>query len=117
MERAHPGAGGEQDPLKEPQPRSGPPAAGAGAGVPGSAPSQAGAGDTVYPARRTLAIQEETLGPDHTNAGTSINNLGLVLQAQGKYDEARRHYERALAIREKALGPDHPHVAASLNKR
>ena len=45
----------------------------------------------------------------------SLNALGMVYDAQGKYAKAEPHYRRALAIREKALGPDHPDVATSLN--
>ncbi|MEM7167049.1 MAG: tetratricopeptide repeat protein, partial [Planctomycetota bacterium] len=37
------------------------------------------------------------------------------LRDQGKYDEARRLYERAQAIEIKVLGPEHPSVATSLN--
>ena len=46
---------------------------------------------------------------------TRLNNLALVLRAQGDLAGARPLYERALAIREKALGPEHPDTAQSLN--
>ncbi len=45
---------------------------------------------------------------------TSVNNLGDLYHAQGKYAEAEPLLKRALAIVEKALGPEHPDVAASL---
>ena len=45
---------------------------------------------------------------------TSLNNLALLYDAQGKYAEAEPLHKRALAIWEKALGPDHPNVATSL---
>ncbi len=45
---------------------------------------------------------------------TSLNNLALLYEAQGKYAEAEPLYGRALAILEKTLGPDHPNVAQSL---
>ena len=45
---------------------------------------------------------------------TSLNNLALLYQAQGKYAEAEPLVKRALAIYEKALGPEHPDVARSL---
>jgi tetratricopeptide (TPR) repeat protein len=57
---------------------------------------------------RALAIRERSLGPDHPDTATSLNNLALCLQAQGAYAEARPLLERALAIRERSLGPDHP---------
>jgi tetratricopeptide (TPR) repeat protein len=44
---------------------------------------------------------------------TSLNNLALVYQAQGRYADAEPLYERALAIKEEALGPDHPEVAVT----
>jgi len=46
---------------------------------------------------------------------TSLHNLALVYDNQGKYAEAEPLYKRALVIAEKALGPEHPHVAQSLN--
>ena len=36
-----------------------------------------------------------------------MSNLALVLQYQGKYDEAERTNQRALKGEEKVLGPDH----------
>ncbi len=45
---------------------------------------------------------------------TSLNNLAMLYQAQGRYAEAEPLYKRSLAIGEKALGPEHPNVAGSL---
>ena len=39
---------------------------------------------------------------------TSLNNLAVLYDAQGKYGEAEPLYQRALAIREKALGSGAP---------
>ena len=65
--------------------------------------------------KRSLAIREKALGPDHPDVGTALNNLALLHHTQGRYAEAEPLYKRSLAIREKALGPDHPYVAQSLN--
>ena len=65
--------------------------------------------------RRALAIREKSLGSDHPQVATSLNNLAGLYHGQGKYDEAEPLFRRALAIREKSLGSDHPHVAISLN--
>ena len=63
---------------------------------------------------RALAICEKALGPDHPDTGMRLNNLALLLKAQGDFAAARPLSERALAINEKALGPDHPDTATTL---
>jgi tetratricopeptide (TPR) repeat protein len=65
--------------------------------------------------KRSLAIYEKALGPDHPGVATSLDNLASLNGIQGRYEEAEPLYRRSLAIREKALGPDHPDVAQSLN--
>jgi tetratricopeptide (TPR) repeat protein len=60
--------------------------------------------------RHALAICEKTLGPEHPDTATSLNNLALLLTNQGDLAGARPLYERALAIDEKALGPEHRHT-------
>jgi tetratricopeptide (TPR) repeat protein len=66
-------------------------------------------------AKRLLAMEKGTLGPNHPDTATSLNNLALLYDAQGRYAEAEPLFQQALAIREKALGPKHPDVAANLN--
>ena len=65
--------------------------------------------------KRSLAIREKTLGPDHPDVAASLNNLAELYRNQGRYADAEPLYKRSLAINEKSLGPDHPDVAASLN--
>jgi len=65
--------------------------------------------------KRSLAIAEEALGPDHPSVATSLNNLAVLYDTQGDYAKAEPLYKRSLAITEEALGPDHPDVATSLN--
>ena len=65
--------------------------------------------------RDAVAIREKTLGPEHSDTATSLNNLADVLRDQGDFAGARPLHERALAIRERALGPEHPDTATSLN--
>lgn len=43
------------------------------------------------------------------------NNLGSILQAEGKLEEAEAMYRRALAIRHKLYGDAHPSLSQSLN--
>jgi tetratricopeptide (TPR) repeat protein len=65
--------------------------------------------------RDALAIREKTLGPEHSDTATSLNNLANLLRDQGDFAGARSLHERALAIREKVLGPEHSDTATSLN--
>ncbi|HLL27491.1 MAG TPA: CHAT domain-containing tetratricopeptide repeat protein [Xanthobacteraceae bacterium] len=65
--------------------------------------------------KRSLAIREKALGPDHPDVAASLNNLALLYDQQGRHVDAEPLYKRALAIWEKTLGPDHPDVATSLN--
>ena len=55
------------------------------------------------------------LGPEHPETLTSINNLGSVLDSQGKYEEAKAMYQQALEGYQKVLGPKHPDTLASIN--
>ncbi|CAN0565103.1 unnamed protein product [Ectocarpus sp. 12 AP-2014] len=51
-------------------------------------------------------------------AGSMVTfNLGIVLEAQGKYDEAGPLSIRAIEIAEKVLGPEHPSFPKTLNNR
>ena len=61
--------------------------------------------------KRSLAIREKALGPDHPDVAQSLNNLAVLYRDQGRYADAEPLYKRSLAINEKALGPDHPDVA------
>jgi tetratricopeptide (TPR) repeat protein len=63
------------------------------------------AGEQMY--HRALAGKEKALGPDHTSTLSTIHNLGVLFQVQGKLDQAKQMNRRVLAGREKALGPDH----------
>ena len=65
-------------------------------------------------AQRVIAIHEKSLGPNHQDVATSLNNLSTLYLEQGRYADAELLSKRSLVIREKALGPDHPGVAASL---
>jgi Tetratricopeptide repeat len=58
--------------------------------------------------RRVLAGSEKVLGVEHPITLTSVSNLVLVLQDQGKYEAVEEMLRRALAGREKVLGVEHP---------
>ena len=55
-------------------------------------------------------------GQDHPDLATSLNNLGNVLQALGRLEEALGFYRKALAMTERLYkGQNHPHLASFLN--
>src|SRR5208282_6260647 len=53
----------------------------------------------------------ENFGPSDLRLATTLNDLGLLYRAEGKYKEAEPLYRRSLAIREKKLGPSDTAVA------
>jgi hypothetical protein len=55
------------------------------------------------------------LGDDHPQALTSINNMGVLLRAQGKLAEAEAYSREALEGRRRVLGDDHPDTLVSMN--
>jgi CHAT domain-containing protein/tetratricopeptide (TPR) repeat protein len=62
-----------------------------------------------------LVNVESTLGPNHPDLTTRIENLAEFLSEQGRYAAAELFYRRSLVIREKVLGQGHPDVATRLN--
>jgi hypothetical protein len=58
--------------------------------------------------------KETALGQDRPSTLTSVSNLALVLQNQGKY-EAHEQNQRALKGRARVLGAEHPDTLVSLN--
>jgi tetratricopeptide (TPR) repeat protein len=66
-------------------------------------------------ARLALQIDEEMLGPEHTDVAGDLNNLAALLQATNRLGQAEPLFRRALWINEKRYGPEHPQVAVSLN--
>nr|XP_023822873.1 kinesin light chain-like [Salvelinus alpinus] len=51
----------------------------------------------------------------HTDVAKQLNNLALLCQNQGKYQEVEQYYERALHIYQSRLGPDDTNVAKTKN--
>jgi len=50
-------------------------------------------------------------GNDHPSVADSYNNIGIVYDKQGKYEEALVQYHRTLEIRTRVFGQQHPNVA------
>lgn len=57
----------------------------------------------------------QVLGKYHPDVAKQLNNLALLCQNQGKYDEVEYYYRRALEIYESKLGADDPNVAKTKN--
>jgi serine/threonine-protein kinase len=56
-------------------------------------------------AERELELRLAAHGPDSEDAASGYNNLGYVLEAMGRVDEAIVAYEKALAIDDRRLEP------------
>jgi kinesin light chain len=57
----------------------------------------------------------QVLGADHPDVAKQLNNLALLCQNQGKFEDVERHYARALSIYEALGGPHDPNVAKTKN--
>jgi len=81
-----------------------------------------------HPAAAALELEDEErlykeavegrrrlLGPVHPDTLTSLNNLAMLYQEQGRYDEAERLHIEVLEGFRAALGPEHPDTLTSLN--
>jgi hypothetical protein len=66
--------------------------------------------------KRSLAILEKALGPNHPDVATALANLAQLYDDQGRPAEAEPLLKRSLAILEKVLGPDHPEAVVLRKK-
>ena len=65
--------------------------------------------------RRSLAIDEQSFGPDHPSVAIRLSNLANLLQATNRLAEAEPLMRRSIAIGEQSFGSDHPSVAIRIN--
>ena len=63
---------------------------------------------------RALQTRTTTLGAQHIEVASSLNNLGEVLMFKADYDAAAQRLRDALEIRRRQLGEPHPLVAKTL---
>ncbi|XP_029140813.1 kinesin light chain 3 [Protobothrops mucrosquamatus] len=61
------------------------------------------------------AREEQVLGADHPDVAKQLNNLALLCQNQGKFEEVEQYYQRALRIYQSQLGPSDGNVAKTKN--
>jgi serine/threonine protein kinase/tetratricopeptide (TPR) repeat protein len=58
--------------------------------------------------RRSLALRQEKLGPDHPLTLNSMEDLAALYEDCGRYDEAEPFLNRAFEVRRTTQGPNHP---------
>jgi serine/threonine protein kinase/Tfp pilus assembly protein PilF len=58
--------------------------------------------------KRALALRRQELGPDHPDTVGIMNDMGIVLQAQGNYPEAQKLFAEALEVKRRTLGLENP---------
>jgi eukaryotic-like serine/threonine-protein kinase len=69
----------------------------------------------AVPQRQALELRRAHLGEEHPDTLVSINHLGLLLQAQGRFAEAEAEFSIALEARRRLLGDEHPDTLISLH--
>ncbi len=66
-------------------------------------------------AEQVLALQEQSLAPDHPDLAKGLLRIASLLKTLKRYAQAEPLYQRALILREKHFGLTHPEVAECLN--
>ena len=64
---------------------------------------------------KALRLARQRFGNRDSDTLTSVNNLGFLYKAEGRYGEAEPLYREALQARREVLGPRHPDTLLSLN--
>ena len=59
-------------------------------------------------------MQRKLVGNEHPDVADSLNNLGLVLEDQGKLADAETVHREAQSMWRKLVGNEHPNIATSL---
>jgi eukaryotic-like serine/threonine-protein kinase len=63
---------------------------------------------------RSVAMFEQTVGPDHPDIAGPLTELGSLALEAGELDRAASYYDRVIAVRTAALGADHPYLCEPL---
>ncbi len=63
--------------------------------------------------RDALRLQEDSLGVGHPDLASTLNNLAVVCETLGRFDDAELFYRRAYAIAAGSLPPGDPLVVTS----
>jgi tetratricopeptide (TPR) repeat protein len=75
----------------------------------GDEPGRRAEAESIF--RSVIDTRRRTLGPDHYLLAHVLNDLGRLIQRQGRDQEALPYFRQGYAILERALGPDHPGTA------
>ncbi|CAF1055672.1 unnamed protein product [Adineta steineri] len=65
--------------------------------------------------KKSLAIRQKSLPPNHPDSAKSYNSIGNVHCNTGNYPKTLFYYEKALEIRQQTLPLNHPDLAMSYN--
>jgi eukaryotic-like serine/threonine-protein kinase len=77
---------------------------------------QIGLGEKALPLQTmSLANSRRSRGEEHPDTLAALANMGMILQSQGRFDEAEPYIRQALDTRSRALGLDHPETLQSMN--
>jgi hypothetical protein len=63
----------------------------------------------------TMALRVGVIGKNHPNTLISMNELGIALSMQGRYEAAEPIYHETLELIEKVLSKEHPQTLMSMN--
>ena len=64
---------------------------------------------------QVLEIRRRVLGPEHPDTLSSMRNLALDYEMQGKYAEAEALMSEALEIYRRVLGSEHPSTVGTMS--
>jgi CHAT domain-containing protein/tetratricopeptide (TPR) repeat protein len=64
---------------------------------------------------RTISILEKTLGPEHPEVASQLENVAIMYGSAGNWTKVIQYYELSLPIKEKFYGTNHWTMAYSLN--
>ncbi len=71
--------------------------------------------EAIDDARLAVAAKEKFHGPDSTEVGLSLSNIGMYLATTGDLANALTNMQRGISAVEAGVGPDHPRIAALLS--
>ncbi len=70
--------------------------------------------DAVASFEASLALAEQTLGPDDPRLAQPLNGLAMTLKNMGEYDRSAEVFARTLELLRRTVGPEHPQNATVL---